>query len=246
MGGNQKRDSLDRTRSHRGNDTGTLCRHRINDPRPCGASPGGPWDWITKESQAAEDYLSGHLKSIAITTLDLILSLVPLKPDSPYSVALLKHYVEASGDPYELKDIPKDWQDWIVKATAGKIGLHRELSPYNSGIFDLRNSLGHFDVNVKLNQDGTKSYAITKFYQFGFKKHDKAQTGRHGFPLGSHDSSKVDLLRKLLPTKQYLNPGGFKEGWEIRQQGKETILFIPQQVLVKEGKPYWVSGTFRR
>jgi Protein of unknown function (DUF3396) len=35
-----------------------------------------------------------------------------------------------------------------VKSTKGRPGKHSNLNPYNSGIYDLCNSLGHFDVVI--------------------------------------------------------------------------------------------------
>ncbi len=210
------------------------------NPTPTGAHETGIWDWIGHEAEGAGSYISGHAKSVGLTIIDLI----PLKPDSPYSVALLKHYVEASGDPYVFPEIPKDWQQWIIKATAGKPGFYKDLSPYNSGIYDLRNSLGHFDVTVTQDKHGSKTYLITDVYEFGYKKNDKTQQGRHGFPVGSMDESTLSMVRRLLPSKEYLNPGGFKEHWEIKKVGNETFLFIPQQFLAEQGKPFPVKGTF--
>lgn len=223
------------TKGHEVIDSGTLCRQPSPTPGPVGVEPTSWFDSITS-------YISGQAKSMALTFIDLI----PLKPDSPYSTALLKHYVEGSGEPYELEDIPKDWQDWIVKTTRGRIGVHRELNPYNSGIYDLRNSLGHFNVTITKNKYGTRTFTITDTYEFGYKKNDRNQRGRHGFPLGQLDNSMGNKLQKLLPSTKYWNPGGFKERWEIKNVGKDTILYIPQQFLAEQGKKYSIKGSFTR
>ena len=192
---------------------------------------------------AAGNVVSGKAKS----TLILILDQLPLKPDSAYSVALLRHYVEETGDPYDLGNVPKEWQDWIVKATKAKPGKHRDLNPYNSGIYDLRNSLGHFDVVITERKGSRlKSYEIQDRYEFGFIKNDRSQKGRHGFPLGDLSDSTLKVLRFMLPTEEHQNPGGFKERWEIKKIGKETILYIPQEVLASVSKPFEVRGKFER
>jgi hypothetical protein len=182
----------------------------------------------------------GDTKSAILSMMDWL----PFKEDSPFSTALLKHDVERSGDPYELKGIPPEWQEWIASATQGKVGKFRDLSPYNSGLYDLRNSLGHFDVEVKQNKDGSKTYLLSDTYQFGAMKNDTSQRGRHGFPLGQLTTTELDLLKRALPKDEYVNPGGFKEQWEVKTIGKETFLFIPQAYLAEQGKAFTVSGSF--
>ena len=169
-----------------------------------------------------------------------------MKPNSPKSTALLKHYVEKSGDLYRFDEIPSEWQDWIVKAIGKRPGIHRDLNPYNSNIFDLRNSLGHFDVKVTLLTTGKAKYEILDVYQFGFIPNDKTQKGRHGFPLGELSEVQLKAARALLPSTDYHNPGGFNERWEIKAIGKETMILIPQQVLAEQGKPFKVEGSFER
>ena len=237
-------------------DDGTLCRRESPRPGPIGITAASGQDWmstwrgtISEWSSAADDWFgragktaSGHAKSALLTLVDWL----PFKQASPISTALLKHYVERSGDPYTLENIPGEWQDWIVKATRGYPGRHRGLNPYNSGLYDLRNSLGHFDAEVKANKGGTKTYIISDIYSFGFRQNDRSQRGRHGFPLGDLSAWQVTALRHLLPEDEYANPGGFKERWEIKSVGKETILFIPQQFLAEQGTPFKVTGSFTR
>jgi len=185
----------------------------------------------------------GHAESVLLSLLDWL----PFKQSSPFSTALLKHYVERSGDAYTLATIPGAWQAWIIKATGGRPGMHRNLNPYNSGLYDLRNSLGHFDVEVKINNDGTKTYAISKdSYHFGFIPNDKTQRGRHGFPLGNLGEWETATIRDYLPQNEYMNPGGFKERWEIETVNNETILFIPQKFHAKKGTLFKVTGSFTR
>lgn len=234
---------------------GTLCLQVTPRPGPLGTPPASSGLLsdlrITTSAWAANlgsglDPLSrnaaGHSKSLLLTLLDAL----PFKPDAPVSTALLKHYVEGSGEPYELKVIPAPWQDWIVKATGERPGWHRDLNPCISGLLDLRNSLRRFDVKVTMNGDNSKSYAISDTYQFGFIANDKAQQGHLGFPLGSLNEWELAALRRRLPDEEYNNPGGFRECWEIKTLGKETVLFIPQQFLARRGKAFKVSGRFSR
>ncbi len=81
------------------------------------------------------DYVEGQSKS----TLLSILQLFPMSPNAPFTVALLKHYVEGGGTEIKLSDLgemPKAWKDFIVKETGGREGKYN-INPYNSDIFDL-------------------------------------------------------------------------------------------------------------
>jgi hypothetical protein len=171
------------------------------------------------------------------------LDLLPFKPDSPYSTRLLKHYVEGSGELYTLRDIPREWQEWIIRKYGTSPGYYN-VDPYNVGLYDLQNSLGHFDLTIRRNADGTKTYTLRDMYEFGFRKGDKKK--RHGFPLGDLDRRTIGLINRLLPEEEYTNPGGFRERWEIRRVGRQNILFIPQEFLAKQGKPFPVRGSFTR
>ena len=111
----------------------------------------------------------------------------------------------------------------------------------------MRNSLGHFDVVITERKGSLlKSYGIQDRYEFGFIKNERGQKGRHGFPLRDLSDNTLKVLRLMLPTEEHQNPGGFKERWEIKKIGKETILYIPQEVLASIGKPFEVRGKFER
>src|SRR5262249_53834584 len=126
-------------------DAGTLCRQESPSPGSLGFSSAGSsgtlstWrgtldGWMSSAGQwmeHASDVAVGHGKSAVLSIVDL----VPFKQQSPIATALFKHYVERSGATYEIQDIPIEWQDWIVRATKGKPGLHKNLNPYNSGLY---------------------------------------------------------------------------------------------------------------
>jgi hypothetical protein len=201
---------------------------------------------VDRSAEAAKSFGQTALGTGKSTLLG-ILDLLPLKPDSPFSTRLLRHYVEGSGDAYELADIPEQWQNWIVTATKARPGRYPNLSPYNSGIYDLRNSLGHFNVVVTQQKNSTvRIYEIEDVYEFGFDLNDRNQRGRHGFPLGQLGENTAHMFEFALPPEEHWNPGGFKERWEVKKAGKETILYIPQEVLAQQGKPFKVHGKFLR
>jgi hypothetical protein len=199
-----------------------------------------PSDRVAPEEASRVERVKRYGKSFLISLLDRI----PFKEKSPFTTALLRHYVEASGDPVSLANIPTAWQDFIVKKTHAKPGRYKDVSGYDVGLYDLQNSLGHFDVDVTPMGGRENLYAITDTYAFGFKRGD--HLARHGFPLQNLSDTSINLLRKILPDDIYWNPGGFQEKWEIRRGKKETILFIPQQFLAENGASFDVRGSFRR
>lgn len=237
-------------------DDGTNCRQASPRPGPTGITLAGischaisAWDETRKSISKIGDQLSsltrvgvGHGKSVLLSIVDLL----PIKQDSPISTDLLKHYVKRSGATYTIDPVPSEWQDWIVKSVGKRRGKISSVSPYNSGLFDLRNSLGHFDLKVTEVGKGKIQYDISDVYQFGHTPNDKNQRGRHGFPLGTLSETQIAMIRKLLPDGTYHNPGGFDERWEIKVIGKETTLLIPQQFLSEQGVPFEVRGAFIR
>lgn len=194
---------------------------------------------------SAIDYIEGESKSAVVS----ILNLLPMSPDAPFTVALFKHYVEGSKTKINLSDLgetPKTWRDFIVKETGGREGKYN-INPYNSGIFDLTYSIGHFDVTVTKISATQNRYEISDFYVFGNKiKNDIHQKGRHGFPVPLENLSDdvLSIINDILPEETYCNPGGFLERFELRRVQSKITLFIPQKILAKIGKPYEVIGSF--
>ncbi len=230
-------------------DDGTTCRDITPPPGPVGPVPhrNGATvhfasDWAVTELARAGPKAYGTPKALALDLLDLL----PVKPGSPLSLALFRHYVKGSGEPYVLQDIPEPWQKWIERATKRRVGRF-ELSSYNSGLYDLRNSLGHFRVTVSAAPDGRlRIFRIDDVYQFGFRPNDVEWRGQHGFPLSHLSPESIARLRQFLPDIEYRNPGGFTETWEIVSTKKETVLHIPRQFLERVGVPFPVHGQFTR
>lgn len=199
------------------------------------APPGAHEEGFSHKVHQASQYG----KSFLIRLFDAI----PFKKNSPLSTALIRHYVEGSGEPVSLADVPKDWQDLVVRQTHGRAGKYRGLSSYDQGVYDMQNALGHFDVDVTPMGNGENLYSISDYYVFGYKKNDRQS--RHGFPLDLSERMQ-SIVKSMLPTQTYQNPGGFEEKWEIKKVKNETILFIPQQFLEQNGVPFEVRASFRR
>jgi hypothetical protein len=178
-------------------------------------------------------------KSMVLALLDRL----PFKLDSPYSTGLLRHYVEGSGDPVSLNELPRPWKDLIIRKTRGRFGMHKDVSSYDAGLYDMQNSLGHFDVEISSMGGGKRLYKITDEYKFGFKKGDRQ--ARHGFPLSDLSERSLSAIKAMLPSGKYWNPGGFEERWEVQRVGGKNILFIPQQFLAQQGVPFEVFASFR-
>ena len=194
-----------------------------------------------------------HLPGVGKSYLLLALCRIK-KMRQTFAMALFRHYLEGSGESCNLNEvgaIPENWQTWIVKATTGKrLRQSLPLNPYNAKppIRDLKNALGHFEVVVTPKEgSGAKIYDIEKkSYYFAFKPHDTGRTGQHGLELESMGDDDIRQLKTWLPTRQYQNPGGFSEGFEISRVHGVWTLFIPYQVLVEAGKPFRVYGRFER
>lgn len=222
-------------------DEGTLARTKSKSPVPSGSGTEIHEAILGDTILDIFDAMPGIVKSMLLSILDFVMD----GSDRTNSVALLKHYLNGKGKLYEFEEVPIDWQEWIIKKTRGQLGLHENLNPYNSGIYDLRNSLGHFDVRITRNKDQI-TYVINDTYHFGFREKDKYQQGRHGFGLGKLSMARIEWIKQLLPTKEYYNPGGFKERFEIKKIGNDLILFIPQQFLVENGDQFPIKGSFIR
>ncbi len=83
-------------------DDGTLCRQQSPQPGPINATPLLAQNWMSIWQGAVSGWSwsfgssfnwFGHAESVLLSLLDWL----PFKQSSPFSTALLKHYVERSG-----------------------------------------------------------------------------------------------------------------------------------------------------
>jgi hypothetical protein len=183
--------------------------------------------------------LRGGAESAAVALLYIaISSLTNLRAE--WSARMLRHYVAASAALLRVEPVPEDWQTWIVKQVGRRAGTHM-LKPYKSGIFDLRNALGHFSVQVTL-QHRLPTYQISDRYAFPDVYYHK---DRHGFPISGMSSSQRELLKRSLPKRVYKgSKSGFVEQFEVKRVGREFILYVPQPFLEDHGRSFPVAGSF--
>jgi hypothetical protein len=106
---------------------------------------------------------------------------------------------------------------------------------------DLQNSLGHFDLRITKNKDGSLVYRITDEYKF---PPPNSQRERHGFQVPGLSDARAKQLQGALPTDEYKASGGFREKWELKKVHGEWTLFVPQPFLDDMGVNFRVSGEF--
>jgi tetratricopeptide (TPR) repeat protein len=181
------------------------------------------------------------------------------KDESSMSFVFFKHYSQgpdkselAKAD-YKLEDIPPEWEDWIAKETKNlKDGRHN-LSPYydkkrkSGGPDDLVHTLGHFDVIVRTNPDGTRTYQIEDLYKFGYDLTKNLDEQRHGITFKTQNKEKLNKLMdlcSLIPPIEH--PLGVMEKCEVIKIGNSYKILIPQQILAAAGNPFIVRGEFTK
>ncbi len=191
-----------------------------------------------------KNIVESFVTKTVLSFVDSSLNTLGFKQESPFASDFFTHYLAGRGDSLKV-DIPGEWKDWIISEVGDKTGTFR-LNPYDSEIFDLKNSLGYFDVEVLENEDGSKIFKLHDKYEFAFAKNDLSEKGRHGFSVGELDEETIKKLNeKFLPKRTFANPGGFEERFEIKTIGDKTYFFIPQEWLDENGYPYTIEGEFK-
>lgn len=198
-----------------------------------GATPGTIWGWLSWAGIGLADLIAGILGWFGIEDYDI-------------SADFLRHYMSGGGADYELA-MPPAWAETIA-AKKPRTGTFKDVSAYNWGNRDMKNSLGHFSLEVEEIAGGGKLYTVTDRYWFPFKPNDKDELGRHGFevdffgalPQPARDT--INAALKALGTWQ--NPGGFQEHFEVKIIDKKWTFMIPQQFLADCGTDFNVHSSF--
>jgi hypothetical protein len=170
---------------------------------------------------------------------------------APLSSKLLQHYVEGSGEPYRLENIPDAWQHWIVAEVRRRhlaTGRPHEMKAYHHRApYDLRHTLGTFSLQIVPAGGRGRRYLLSDMYQFEYDctKRDPT-TNRHGLLLQGWSDQDATKLASLLPARTYKHRCGFHESFALEKQKEGYFLLIPQQVLAEIGRKFPVTGEFTR
>ena len=157
---------------------------------------------------------------------------------------MFEHYLTADGDPL-IYTPPQSVQD-AIRRKFRRPGHFRNVSGYgNWATPDIRNGLGHFDLDVVKSEKGL-TYFITDRYEFPDKVDGRVV--RHGFQVGKLPQKTVDFLNdKLSKLGEYKrDSGSATEKFELQKDlttGEHTI-FAPQKVLADNGTDFDSMGVF--
>jgi hypothetical protein len=201
-------------------------------------------DWAIEKSSE----IPGILKYFLISILRKygVLKKVGLESDYPNAIDIFSYYLSGLGWLYKLNPVPEPWQQEIIKRYSKKAsGVYKNENSYNWGNKNLRNSLGHFDLEIIENPDHSKTYIIKDRYHFPYMN-DKGEIIRHGFQITDETAC---ILAQYLPTIKYENPHADTqrektEKFEITQLNGECTLLFPTKWLQDNGTPFPIEGKF--
>jgi hypothetical protein len=197
-------------------------------------------DWAVAIFSTSPDFIQGIvIEMLQRSPLGNEKTVVP--------ATLMKHYFSGNGSPFKIDIVPEEWQEWIVVKTGGKPGVY-PLDPYTKdGPYSLRHSLGHFNVTLTRTVKDTL-YTIQDYYEFGYIPNDIDGKQRHGINVSDlgWSQDRIDSVRRRLPTKKFPNPGCGEEEFKFETMRGKMYFMIPREFLIRNGKPFWVTGTFTR
>jgi len=157
----------------------------------------------------------------------------------------LNHYLTQNGDPL-LYEPPEAVRTDIAKHFPAA-GHYSNVNPYNWGNPDIRNGLGHFDLDVFKVEGGRLEYMITDRYSFP-SKDGAGKPLRHGFQVGKLSPSQVKSINERLAAlgDYRRDDGSMVERFAIEPSEKKDdyTLVIPQKWLADHGVDYESLGAF--
>jgi hypothetical protein len=198
-----------------------------------GESPGTVERWLAWAGIGMADLVAGCVEWFGLEDYDI-------------SADLLRHYMSGRGAEYQL-DMPQDWAEKIASKYKKK-GTRRDVSSYDWGIPDMKNSLGHFDLTIDDIAGGGKLYTVTDKYYFPYKPKDKWEQGRHGFEVDFFGLLPAAVQQQtnaaLAALGTWKNPGGFSEKFEVKKIDNKWTFMIPQQFLADHGVDFDLRSSF--
>jgi hypothetical protein len=167
-----------------------------------------------------------------------------LGKDYELAQTMLRHYVTGDGEPLVYVP-PQPVQDAIAKRFQ-KPGHYRDVSGFEKwSTPDIRNGLGHFNLDVVPQPDGTRLYVITDRYEFPNKA--SGRTVEHGFQVGKLSKGVADTANSFLSSFKFTRDTGAPDNkFELRKDpatGEYTFL-IPQSLIVDHGTDFESMGIF--
>jgi hypothetical protein len=166
-----------------------------------------------------------------------------LGKDYDLSRMMLRQYMTGDGDPL-VYEPPAPVQK-AIRDKFTKPGHYKEISGYGKwSTPDIRNGLGHFDLDVVDAGDGTLIYAVTDRYKFPDSA--KGKQVEHGFQVGKPSKGTVDQLNSWFSKMEFTRASGAKEKFELRKDpatGDYTFI-VPQSLLVNNGTDFESMGLF--
>ena len=167
-----------------------------------------------------------------------------LGKDYDLSRMMLRHFMTGDGDPLVYAP-PKPVQEAIAKRYPTP-GRYREVSGYQGwSTPDIRNGLGHFDLDVIPDGKGGRMYVVTDRYEF-----PEAAAGRkveHGFQVGKPSKQVVDTVNGWLSGIQLTRRSGAPDNrFELRKDPAtgDYTFFVPQSLIVDNGVDFESMGVF--
>jgi hypothetical protein len=162
----------------------------------------------------------------------------------PMSRMFLKHYLTGEGAP--LRYTPPDAVQADIRKRFAKPGSYRDISPYSWGNPDIRNGLGHFNLEVVDLGSGRLRYYITDRYVFP----DRDEAGKqveHGFQVGRMTKEQAAERNKQLGRLgEFRRESGAVEQFRLQRAKGEPdyTLLLPQRWLVDHGVDFESLGVF--
>jgi hypothetical protein len=186
-------------------------------------------------AQKALRLFEGSPHQLKWTVLQL-LQWAGVKSDAPNTIDFFKRYLGGTGERYTLDPVPLAWQEEIEKRYRDKAPGRYLVNPYKWGVYDLQNSLGHFELTIVRNADGSRTYTLDDVYEFPYFD-DDGKLISHGFGA---DPKLEGLASGLLPATTYK----YGQRFEFKTLGKTRYLLLPTEWLQTNGTRFAVHGQF--